>query len=224
MCIKITRGAIVYFLLWLTLIGLGIGEDAISSPLTVAVLYPDIREPYRSIFRTIMNGIEERLGESVKKYALEENDNSQKISIWLKKEQIKAAIFLGSRGLLLAKKLEAEFEIVVGSVLTAPDENNLTGISLTPDPEALFQTLKEIAPQTRRITVIYNQEYSRWLIDRARISAKIYDFELNEFPTQDVREAAILYRDILSRMESGVDSIWIPQDPSFDEKTVLPPL
>jgi putative ABC transport system substrate-binding protein len=107
-------------------------------------------------------------------------------------------------------------------MLAAPDSDGLTGISLTPDPGNLFQTLKELIPTIKRVTVIYSQEHSGWLIDLAQESAKRYALKLNAFPTQDLREAAVLYRDILSKLESGIDAIWLPQDKTIDEQTILP--
>lgn len=209
-----------FLLLWFILIGLGIGQAALAAPLSVAVIYPDIREPYRSIFRNIISGIEDRLGEPTKSYLLGSNYDIQKVSDWLEKEQVKIVIALGSRGLPVAKELQSRFKVIVGAVLITPDDN-LTGISLTPDPKYLFQKLKELVPRVKRVTIIYNREHSGWLMERAQESARIYELNLNEFPTNHLREAAVLYRDILSKLEGGIDAVWIPQDPSIDEQTIL---
>jgi putative ABC transport system substrate-binding protein len=220
---KVIIGPVFYalLLLWFILIGLGIGQTVLATPLSVAVIYPDIREPYRGIFRDVISGIEDRLGDSTKSYVLESDYGIQKVSDWLKREQAEIVIALGSRGLLVAKELQSRFKVIVGAVLITPDDN-LTGISLTPDPKYLFQKLKELVPGVKRVTVIYNREHSGWLMERAQESARIYDLNLNEFPTNHLREAAVLYRDILSKLEGGIDAVWIPQDPSIDEQTILP--
>jgi putative ABC transport system substrate-binding protein len=101
---KVILGLVFYalLLLWFILIGLGIGQTVLATPLSVAVIYPDIREPYRGIFRDVISGIEDRLGDSTKSYVLESDYGIQKVSDWLKREQAEIVIALGSRGLLVA--------------------------------------------------------------------------------------------------------------------------
>jgi putative ABC transport system substrate-binding protein len=198
------------------------GQTALAVPSSVAVIYPAIREPYQSIFHKIISGIENRLERSIKSYVLESDYDIQVVRAWLKKEQVKTVIVLGSRGLLVEKELQSEFRVIVGAVLIAPDGDGLTGISLTPDPEALFRKLKELIPEVKQVTVIYSQEHSAWLMARARESASIYGLKLNEFPINHLREAAVLYRDVLGKLKSGVDAIWLPQDESIDEQAILP--
>lgn len=198
------------------------GPVALANSPSIAVIYPDIREPYRSIFLKIIKGIEDRLKKTVEIYSLEENYDIEAIKDYFRKARIRGVIALGSRGLSAAKDLQSMFHVVVGAVLTSPNGEKLTGISLTPDPAILFQKLLEIAPDIKRITLIYNRDQTEWLIERAIKSARFYGIEINTFPVKNIREAAGLYRDILRRLEEGEDAIWLPQDFTIDEQAILP--
>lgn len=195
---------------------------AFASPSPVAVIYPEIREPYRSVFLSIINGIKKRLKTPINAYALEKDYNIVMLRERLERAEIQVIIALGGRGLLAARKLQSMFKVVVGAVLVAPDGTELTGISLTPDPQIFFQRIKELTPDVKRVTVIYEQDYSDWLIERAEESIRNYDLKLNALPAKSFREAATLYRDVLSQLESETDAIWLLQDSILDEQAVLP--
>lgn len=202
--------------------GCCIGQATLAAPSSIAVLYPAIQEPYRGIFHNIMSGIESRLGKSIRSYALRSDYSIQEVEDWLKKSQVEMIITLGNRGLLAARELQPKFKVVVGAVLIAPDGNSLTGISLTPDPKYFFQKLKELIPGVKRVTVIYNQKHSSWIIKQAKEIAENYALTLNAYPVKHLREAAVLYRKTLGQLESGIDAIWLPHDQTVDEETILP--
>ncbi|EDZ67555.1 hypothetical protein NOC27_882 [Nitrosococcus oceani AFC27] len=209
-------------LVWFFLGGLGIGPVALADSPAIAVIYPDIREPYRGIFLKIIKGIENKLKKTVKIYPLEKDYDIEAVKYYLRKAQIQGVIVLGSRGLSAAKDLQFMFHVVVGAVLISPNGEDLTGISLTPDPAILFQKLLEIDPRIKRITLIYNRDQTEWLIERAVKAARFYSIEINTFPVENIREAATLYRDILQHLEEGKDAIWLPQDSTIDEQAILP--
>src|SRR5699024_8676499 len=150
-----------------------------------------------------------RLGKPIKSYALRSDYSLHEIEDWLKKSQIEMVITLGNRGLLVARELQPKFKVVVGAVLIAPDGDGMTGISLTPDPNAFFQKLKEIIPRVRRVTVIYNQKHSGWFIEQAKKNAENYALTLHAYPVKHLREAAVLYKKTLSKLENGIDAIWL---------------
>ncbi|QBQ56620.1 ABC transporter substrate-binding protein [Nitrosococcus wardiae] len=195
---------------------------AFASLSSVAVIYPEIREPYRSIFLDIIRGIKNELKTPIKSYALEKNYSIEMLKEKLEKEEINVIIALGGRGLLIARELQSLFRVVVGAVLVAPDGTELTGLSLAPDPQIFFQRVKEFTPDVQRITVIYSQEHNGWLIKRAEQTIRQYELELNALPAKSLREAASLYRDVLNKLKSGTDAIWLLQDKTLDEQTILP--
>jgi len=209
--------------IWLVLFGLGIAPGAVCAPPTVAVIYPEVREPYRSVFRSIIKGVEEGLGHPAKRFSLKQDYDVRKLQDWLEAERIQAVVALGRRGLQAAQALPATLEIVVGGVLEAPRVDRFTAITLTPDPEALFDRLKTLAPGVTRVTVVYSPERSSWLIELANRAAQSHGITLNSLPAKDLREAALLYRDVLADQAGGSEAIWLPQDAlTVDERAILP--
>lgn len=217
------RRASFALLMCFIMVGLGIAVRAVCASPTIAVIYPEVREPYRSVFRAIIEGVEEGLGHPAKHFSLKQDFDATKLKGWLEEEHVNAVVVLGRRGLRAAQGLPARLKIVIGGVLEVPRLDRFAGIALTPDPAALFDRLKTLAPGVTRVTVVYSPERSAWLIDLARRAAQSRGLVLNALPATDVRETAVLYRDFLAEQEDGADAIWLPQDPlSVDDRAILP--
>ncbi len=218
-----SRHTIGSLLIWLVLIGLCIAPPASSAAPAVAVIYPDVREPYRSVFRNIITGIEAGVDGSVMSYVLKKEYDPSKLIEWLEKKRVRSVVALGRRGSRAAKELPDKFEVIVGAVQVAPNTGEFSGITLAPAPELLFDQLKTLAPGVTRITVVYNPEHTGWLIDLARRATSSRGLLLNAIPAKDLQEAAPIYRDFLAGHEESTEAIWLPQDPStVDERAILP--
>ncbi len=190
----------------------------------VAVLYPEIREPYRAVFLEILKGIRDA-GVNTVAYALPKDASAAQASEWLNRTGADVVIVLGNRGLRIAQGLPGERKIVVGAVLANPTEalHGFSGIVLTPDPAVLFKRLKEIAPRVRHVVTVYSKQQSQWLIDLARQEARRAGISLDAYPAETLQEAAQRFREILRGPISERDSIWLPQDGrTVDEQAVLP--
>lgn len=195
-----------------------------ASP-SVAVIYPDVREPYRDVFMEIIRGIETGLGQSVKHYVLDGNDDTAELLERVHDDHIDVVISLGKAGLSATKQLAEVFPVVIGAVLISPGQETKgqTGITLTPDPEVFFDRLKSIVPSAKEVTVIFDPRQKAWEIERARKAAKEQGLALNAFPTEDLRLSAELYRKVLAQIKDGSIAIWLPQDnAAMDEQTLLP--
>ena len=189
----------------------------------IAVLYPEVREPYLSVFSTIIRGIESQGERQILPYPLPENFDSDRVEKWLAARRPDAAIALGSRGFQMAEALKGKLPVVVGAVLLAP--NGLPGISLAADPLILFATLKELAPGTRRVFVVYQPEESAWLVERARGAARLQGLELHARPAADLRAAVTTYRDLVENSLGERDAVWLTMDSvSANDRAVLPML
>lgn len=201
------------------------GMAAVAEPPAVAVLYPDMQEPFLNVFMEVSEGIEAGLQQPVKRYALRDGDSPQDLIAQLKEDHIDSVIGLGRVGLAFAKPLAGAFPVVVGAVTFAPDENTqgLTGISLTPDPEMVFGHLKTLVPGIEEITVVYNPKQKSWEIEQAQKAAAKYNFALNAYPAGDIRASALHYRNVLVEIKSGSVSVWLPRDnAAMDEQALLP--
>lgn len=192
---------------------------------SLAIVYPDIGEPYRSIFAKIIEGIEEGAKSGVRHYPIGPNVESADLAAQLKRNGAKVVIALGRQGLKAVAGLDRDIPIVVGGVLAVPENEtrNLTGVSLTPDPALLFSRLKSLLPGVKRVIVIYNPQNNEWLIKFAREAAKAQGLELVAHEARDLASAARLYESAFAFSESRRDAIWLPQDvTTVDETTILP--
>jgi putative ABC transport system substrate-binding protein len=191
----------------------------------IAVLYPDIGEPYRGIFAKIIEGIEDKTKSKVAGYPVGTNFNAQEISSELKRQDIRVVIALGRNGLKAAGSLDKNMSLVVGGVISAPEADMRGGtlLSLAPDPALLFARLKSISPRTQRVLVVFDPNQNGWLIKLAQEAARVHGIELIAQAATDLKAALGLYQSFFASADGRRDAIWLPQDSiSVDESNVLP--
>jgi putative tryptophan/tyrosine transport system substrate-binding protein len=191
----------------------------------IAVVYPDIDEPYRSVFTKIIEGIEDQAKSRVASFAVGPNLSVQTLRAELKKQDVRTVIALGRNGLKSALELEPPINVIAGGVVGLPDADPRlhTVLSLAPDPALLFERLKTLQPSVRRVTVVYDNQQNGWLIQLARDAAKAQGLDLVAHEAPDLKSALKLYQDTLAKADGKRDAIWLPQDSTtVDESTVLP--
>lgn len=192
---------------------------------TLAVIYPDIGEPFRGIFAQIIEGIEDRATARVRSYPVGPNLDTADFNALLKRNDTRAVIALGRQGVRAAFSIDRDIPVVVGGVLAMPDTDSrsISGVSLTPDPALLFARLKSLLPGVKRVTVIYNPQNNDWLIRLAREAAKLQGLELMAHEARDLASAARLYESAFASSDGRRDALWLPQDATtVDENTILP--
>jgi putative ABC transport system substrate-binding protein len=190
----------------------------------IAVLYPDIGEPYRSVFSKIIEGIEENTQTRVASYAVGNNFNAEAISSELRRRDIRVVIALGRNGLRAANALDKDIGVVAGGVISAPESDGRSSIlSLAPDPALLFGQLKSLSPKTQRIHVVFDPRQNAWLIKLAKDAARNLGLELLTHEAGDLKSAMAIYQAIFTNSEPRRDALWLPQDSAtVDESLVLP--
>jgi putative ABC transport system substrate-binding protein len=191
----------------------------------IAVIYPDIGEPYRSVFAQIINGIEEKAKGRVANFAVGPNEDLGELNNSLRRQDTRVVIALGRQGVKVASALEGNFGVVVGGVLMAPDNEvrNLQVNSLSPDPALLFSRLKGMMPKVKRIFTVYDPRQNDWMMILAKEAALSQGLELVAYEAQDLRTAMHAYQEILATTDTGKDALWLPQDSTtVEESTVLP--
>jgi putative ABC transport system substrate-binding protein len=187
-----------------------------------AVLYPKVNEPYRSIFQSILKGIESYLGPATKSLPLAEDSDPAQVKAWLEEEKIDTIIALGKTGFLAAKIASGNLPVIVGALQMSPGGN--PGISIDPDPSLLFSQLKKFVPKANGIHVVYT-ENSGWLIKLAETAARAGGLRLYAHPVGDLREAAHTYRELLATLRGPEQAIWLPLDNvTANEDVILPML
>lgn len=192
---------------------------------SIAVVYPDIGEPYRKIFEEIIEGVEEKIGTQVANHPVRSDTDINVLKASLTLQNIKVVIALGRQGMKAVVALDDNIGVVVGGVLTVP-ENEVHGhpvISLTPDPALLFARMKVLMPAARRVYVVYDPNFNGWLMKLAKDSARAQGLELVAHEANDLRSAVHFYQEIFASADNRSDVLWLPQDSiTVDEGTILP--
>ena len=198
--------------------------NAVQSPVIV-VLYPELEEPYRGVFSTIIEGIQEQSTVGVRLLSISDSPDIPQLMGSANLEDVSVIIALGRTGLAAAEHWRGKVPIVVGALLLTPDKNErgLSGISLAADPYLLFERLHQLAPSVKRVHVVYSPRSSEWLVDIARKMASKFNFQLLTYKSSDIKNSALIYRDILNKTRPEEDAIWLLPDPvAVDNKITFP--
>lgn len=189
----------------------------------LAVVYPDIGEPYRKVFTEIIEGIEDRAKTRVRTMAVGAGADSGDLQGALKSSGSRVVIALGRQGLKATSGLDGNLGLVVGGVSSAPQSDKMNGISLAPDPALLFLQLRNLLPSVRRVLVVYDPANSEAMVRLAREAAREQGLELQAFEATDLASAARRYESALASADGRRDALWLLQDPTtVDETTILP--
>lgn len=191
----------------------------------IAVIYPDIGEPYRSVFAKIIEGIEAQTKSRVPAFAVGSSPNTQEIAGELRRQDIRVVIALGRNGLRVGSALDRDIGIVAGGVLSIPeaDARHMSVLSLAPDPALLFARLQAFVPAARRVFVVYDPNQNAWLMRLAKEAAVARGLELVMHEAHDLKTALRLYQEIFAAADPRRDALWLPQDSNtVDESSVLP--
>ena len=193
----------------------------------IAVIYPLVQKPYSTVFERIIEGIAAESKTDIAKYGLEGVGEEQGVSIqeWLSDQQSDVVVVLGRRGIEGIRNLNLTIPSVFGGVLYVTDTTfaNSVGISLTPDPNQLFDQLKRLSPRTKHVFVVYNPARYQWLVDLAKPAATALGITLTAKAAEGLRDSARIHRDILRKADNRTDSVWLLQDPNIiGSNTILP--
>lgn len=212
----------VAFMVWQLPLANATSDEAARA---IAVIYPDIGEPYRTVFSTIITGIEDQAKARIASFPVGAEVNVPELSSELRRRDIRAVIALGRNGLKVATSLDGNLGIVAGGVLSVPesDAQNFSVHSLAPDPALLFGKLKALMPAAKRVIVVYDPRQNAWLIKLAREAAKSQGLDLLALEADDLKTAIRLYQDTMNAADSRRDVLWLPQDSTtVDDTAVLP--
>lgn len=192
---------------------------------SIAVIYPDIGEPYRSVFAQIIDGIGDKARGRVTNFAVGANFDLGELNNSLRRQDARVVIALGRQGVKIASALNGNIGVVVGGVLTATDDEVRKSQvnSLSPDPALLFSRLKGMMPKARRVFTVYDPRQNAWMMRLAKEAARAQGLELTAYEAQDLRGTMHAYQEILAAADSSQDALWLPQDSTtVEDSTVLP--
>ena len=193
---------------------------------SIAVIYPNVSEPFRGAFVAMIQGIEERTRQQIRSYPVDPGMDPTELNSQLKRNNTRVVIALGRQGLNVAKTIDREISVLVGGalLLADPEVSSFSGISLTPDPAMLFSRLRTMLPEVRRVLVVYDPRKTEWLIGLAREAARSQGLELVAYEARDLRQAAQIYATQIPAADGKRDAIWLPHDTTTVEESTLLPL
>lgn len=187
----------------------------------IAVLFPDIGEPYRKHFAEIIEGVEDLTHLRARPIPLGPETAATDINLACRRYGSRVLIALGARALKLAAGLELPF--VLSGVNAFPDGERQIGISFTPDPALLFGPMRTLLPALKRIQVVHNPAQSDYQIRLAREAARGLGLELLTLEARDLAGAARLYEQSFSSMDGRREALWLLHDSTtVEEATILP--
>ncbi len=192
----------------------------------LAVLYPNVSEPFRSAFISMIQGIEDRTRLRVRSYPVDAKVDTAELNTQLKRNGTRLVIALGRQGLTVASSLDRDITVLVGGALLLSDAEivNVNGISLTPDPALLFTRLRTLLPDIKRVLVVYDPKKTEWLLRLAREAARAQGLELVAHEARDLSHAAHIYSTLFANAEAKRDAVWLPHDTTTVEESTLLPL
>jgi putative ABC transport system substrate-binding protein len=191
---------------------------------SLVVVYPELGDPFRQVFSTIIEGIEEKLGGAVTAFAMASNANPAQIVEDVRKRDAKVLIGLGRGGMRIAAALADELAVLVGCVVSVQESEarSFPVHTLAPDPALLLTRLKRLRPATRRVHLVYDPKLNAWLVKLAREAARAEGLELLAQEAADQAEALRAYSQLLASADPARDAVWLPQDPTtVDDNVVL---
>jgi putative ABC transport system substrate-binding protein len=214
------------------LVGCGVVGLAAASGLgaqttlgAVAVLFPDVDEPFRSVFYQIVEGIEDRLPGRVVRSALVARQTPADLTDELQRREVRLVIALGRQGLHMAIKLDDRWPVVLGGVLGVPQTapRVFAVHSLAPYPGATFGSWRQLMPTAQRVHVVFDPHQNAWLMKLAREAARQQGLELNALEAQDLTSSLRQHELLLAGMDPKREALWLLQDATtVDESAVLP--
>jgi putative ABC transport system substrate-binding protein len=191
----------------------------------IAVIYPDIAEPYRSVFAQIISGIEDKARGRVTSYSVGPNVDVGELNKSLRRQDAQVVIALGQQGVNASLGLDSNIGVVVGGVLTVSEDEvrDHQVNSLSPDPALLFSRLKSLMPHVRKVYTVYDPRHNAWIMRLAKEAARTQGLEFVAYEAQDLRSAMLAYQKILASVDSSQDALWLPQDfTTVEDSSVLP--
>lgn len=194
-----------------------------TSPL--AVLYPEIGDPFREVFAAILAGVRQQAGEAVPGYAVGADATVPALAAELRRRDVQAVIALGRSGLKAARLIDPPLILVAGCLLGVQEseaQQTWAVHSLAPDPALVFGQLRLLLPATRRVYAAIDPQRNAWLLRLAHEAARAQRLELIAHEVDDLKRATRAYQEIVAAAEPGRDALWLPQDATtVDDQALL---
>lgn len=188
----------------------------------IAVLYPETSPAHTRLYQTIIKGMQATGLVSISQRGFKGDEKPDELTQWINEQQAHAAIILGKASKQLSQQLAINIPLITGAHILARSDR--AAVSLAAEPDILFRKLKQLSPKVQRIFVIHSEQNTGWLIKKARNAARKQDLKLEQLAIESPAEIATALNEILQKVQTGQDAIWLPLDPVIPTQSILPKL
>lgn len=186
----------------------------------IALVIPHTNSKAQVIYDEILAGVKsDGLAELVQ-FKLTSDSTEEQLASWLKTQQPAAVIAVGKTAHKRVESANLAVPLVSGGMGALPD--NSSGVALAGDPNEFFLNAKLLAPEIKRVHIVYNEQLNGWWMDRANAAANEHGIELIALRADSLKSGAKLYKKLLKSAQPSTDAIWIPLVSIVPSKTVLP--
>jgi ABC-type uncharacterized transport system substrate-binding protein len=189
------------------------------------VLYPELPAPERDIFGAIREGLQTTVsqgGGSIIEHAVTPATTASASTQLITQDSAEAIIALGRIATSLVEQTHPQQPVIAGATELAIPSPSLGGISLVVSPDRVFETLNEVAPRIRRVSVVLSPDRFGWLRPYMERAARARSLTLSIYEARSVAEAASHYFNILRYGNPQTDSLWLLEQGQFVTPDTLP--
>lgn len=207
----------------LAIVILGLLMAACTHAATLAVVFPKVSAPRDAVYNQIIEGITGEYSGKVELVPVPQRiKKADAVKFALEVESLKPSmvIVLGSSGRKVGRRLKQGVPWVSGASLIRP--NGSAGITPLANPTVMFENLKVLAPQVKRIYVVYSKR-NQWLIELSQAAALAAGYEFYSYSVDSTTAALSQYDELIRGSLTKNDAIWLPVDKySSEKKNVVP--
>ena len=190
------------------------------------VIYPIAMDHHHRVFQNIIHGLEDTSGRRWLDLVVPENASLEYYLETINKPTTNSVVVLGRKAVNIAKNLHPSIPLIVSAVNYEPQDLHFERkvvLAYTPSPKQLFKKLRLLTDK-EIIHVVFNPDISQWLIDEAIRDARSLNIVLKTYPAYNLKEGAKQFKSLMQTIEPHRDAVWVIQDISVVNSTVILPL
>jgi hypothetical protein len=206
-------------------VGALMAAPAWASPRRYVLLYPDVPEPEREVFRVVRESLSNalrRTGGAVRDQALAARATPDAVAAAIASTHANVVITLGHAPTTLAREIRPTIPWLTGATEMPVPTPGVGGISLVVNPDRFVSTLAEVAPRINRIAVVLNPARFGWMRAALERAAHAQSKILTAFQADTIGEAATQYLNIVRYGNPKTDSLWLLEQGEFLNQDTLP--
>ena len=181
----------------------------------LAVVFPEVRQPFLKVYHTIAEGAAEGFGGPTSQIILDMEKPANDLESRIGNHMVVA---LGGRGVTQLDPVELAHPLVVGAVSRRIP--GVYGMSMVPEESVIVTKLHALAPETGRVFVVVRANDNIIDLKSAQLAFNHLGIQLVIHEAEDLRAAAVIYRKVIRSLGPG-DAVWIPSGDRFVGNALL---